>query len=235
MPAASPNTMNCDRIASHYETLERLSFGRCLERARLAFLDDARSAQHALLCGAGDGRFLARLLRANLAVSVDFVDLSAEMTRLARHRVAGMGPAFARRVQFHHGDIREIAPRLASPRGEQRYDLIVTHFFLDCFSDSDLRGVTRLLAAASAPGSRWIVSEFRESRSPLTRLWTRALIRALYFAFRVTTGLRVTRLPDYLAALSAAGYTLRAEQPSLLGLLHSSLWEALPEQSISAA
>jgi hypothetical protein len=46
-----------------------------------------------------------------------------------------------------------------------------------------------------------------------------ALVRGLYLAFRVLTGLRVTRLPDYAAALEACGFELAAERRFLSGLL----------------
>lgn len=75
------------------------------------------------------------------AMEVDFVELSPKMVELAERRIASMGRAFQRRVTFRVGDIREFEPRMGG------YDLIVTHFFVDCFSDSDLAGVVDLLAS----------------------------------------------------------------------------------------
>jgi SAM-dependent methyltransferase len=211
--------MNCDGISRYYEVLEHLSFGSYLERRRFAFLEEARTSRRAMVCGGGDGRFLARLLHVNSRVEVDFVELSPKMVELAERRVAGMGRAFRERVRFHVGDVGEFEPRADG------YDLIVTHFFLDCFSEPELAGVVAYLASWGAD-ARWMVSDFREAQGRVGRLWTRAVIRGLYAAFRLTTGLRVTRLPDYAAALAREGYRLRYEEQAFGGLLHSSLWEA---------
>ncbi|MHB8502791.1 MAG: class I SAM-dependent methyltransferase [Candidatus Acidiferrales bacterium] len=211
--------MNCDGIARYYEMLEHLSFGRSLERSRFAFLGETRTSRRALLCGGGDGRFLARLLCASARVEVDFVDLSPKMIELAERRIAAMGRSFRERVRFRAGDVREFKPR---PEG---YDLIVTNFFLDCFTEQELAQVVACLANCAAPHVRWIVSDFREAHGPFGRIWTGAVIRSLYAAFRLTTGLRVTQLPCYAAALARRGYLLRCEETAFAGLLHSSLWE----------
>ena len=55
---------------------------------------------------------------------------------------------------------------------------------------------------------------------------SRALVRALYLAFRILTGLRTRELPNHAAALTAAGFTLTAQHQSLAGLLTSQLWES---------
>jgi hypothetical protein len=64
--------MNCDGIAPYYEVLERLSFGNRLAQMRCFYLREAAYAQQAILCGEGDGRFLARLLLVNPKVEVDY-------------------------------------------------------------------------------------------------------------------------------------------------------------------
>jgi hypothetical protein len=211
--------MDCDGIARYYEALEHLAFGERLEQRRLAFLGAVRTSQRAIVCGGGDGRFLARLLRANPRVHVDFIELSPRMLELADRRIGSMGRAYRKRVNFHAVDVREFCPR------SERYDLIVTHFFLDCFSELELESVVAILASWGAPGVQWIVSDFREAQGVLNSLWTRGLIAGLYAAFRLTTGLRVTRLPNYEAAIERAGYVQRLKEERLDGLLHSSLWD----------
>jgi hypothetical protein len=51
------------------------------------------------------------------------------------------------------------------------------------------------------------------------------LIRSLYLAFRILTGLRVTSLPDLETTLRRAGLTPIAQQSSLGGILTSQLWQ----------
>jgi SAM-dependent methyltransferase len=211
--------MNCDGIASVYETLERILFGGALQRMRVAFLRQVGGARMALVCGDGDGRFLAELLRANRRVTVDYVDASARMTELARGRIARLGVECLERVRFFTGDIRKFSA------GKNRYDLVTAHFFLDCFTDAELAGMIARIAEWSTPNACWLVSDFREAQTRIWGLWTQAMIRGLYAGFRVMTGLRVRRVPDYAVALAAYGYRLRAEEGRLGGLLFSSVWE----------
>ena len=170
------------------------------------------------MCGGGDGRFLARLLSANPTVQIDFVDLSTKMIALARRRIVKAGEANLIRVRFHADDVRKFVLQTGS------YDLIVTNFFLDCFSNEQLTDVIAHLSKCAAPDAKWLVSDFRESAGPLGRIWTKAVTRSLYAAFRLTTSLRVTRLPAYVSALNKAGYSLQRQKNLLGGLLHSPLW-----------
>jgi ubiquinone/menaquinone biosynthesis C-methylase UbiE len=210
--------MNCDAIAPFYEQVEHLCFGRQLEQARLTFLSETQTARRALICGGGDGRFLAQLLITNPQVTVDFVDLSSTMIGIAKQRLHREAPTSVQRVTFHHGDIRSFTP-LAGP-----YDLLVTNFFLDCFSDGDLRAVIARISRWATRDATWIVSDFLESQKGISKLWTRGITQSLYAAFRLTTGLRVTRLPKYVPALRDAGYQVRQQRILSAGLLHSSVW-----------
>src|SRR5581483_4430997 len=59
------------------------------------------------------------------------------------------------------------------------------------------------------------------------RAWlARALISALYVAFRLLTGLQVRRIPPWQPLLARAGFTRQATRSWLGGLLVSELWQA---------
>ncbi len=195
--------MNCDPIARWYRWLEYLGFGRALERRREAFLERVADARRVLALGEGDGRGLAALLRANRTATVDTIDLSARMLELARAR------AGSERVNYHRGDA------LLMPLPDAAYDLIVTHFFLDCFEEAELDRLVERIARATRPDARWVISEFRKPG---------LLVAILYLFFRVTTGLRTRRLVDYHPILQCHGFRLAREEPAWRGLLASELW-----------
>lgn len=211
--------MNCDRLARWYRALEYAGFGRALERRRRALLGQMSVAQRVLVLGDGDGRFLAAFLRVNPTAEVDSVDSSAAMLALARKKA---GEANAGRVRFYHADARSWQPPADG------YDLIVTHFFLDCFTDAELRPLVARLAARTTPDARWVISEFRQPRRGLAAWHARLWVTSLYAFFRITTGLRVRRLPDHAAALGAAGFRLETETVARFGLLTSQLWRREP-------
>ena len=124
--------MNCDRIARCYRWLEYAGFGRALEHRRNAFLAYVADARRVLVLGDGDGRALAALLRAAPHARIDYVDLSARMLELARGRAGDL------RVVYRRDDAR------TTPLPAAEYDLIVTHFFLDCFDEAEPVSYTHL-------------------------------------------------------------------------------------------
>jgi ubiquinone/menaquinone biosynthesis C-methylase UbiE len=201
--------VNCDPIARWYRWLEYIGFGRALERRRNAFLADIADARRALVLGEGDGRFLARLAPAIFkrpAAAIDYVDLSSRMLSLARRRAGD-------RVRYILGDARSIPLRAAE------YDLIVTHFFLDCFDPQDATALVDRIAATAVPGARWVISEFRDAN-----WWSRLSISALYLFFRITTGLKTRRLVDHRPMLQEQGFVLEKSEIARCGLLVSELW-----------
>jgi len=205
--------MNCDGIARWYRTGEYVVFGRSLEKTRLHFLSEMMAARNVLILGDGDGRFTAEFVRSNPQARVESLDLSARMIDLAKGRVYGIGGA----VTFRVGDARNIA--LNGP-----YDLVVSHFFLDCFTDAEVMPLIKRVAQHCEAGARWVVSEFCLPEQGLIRIAGWLLIRFLYLCFRVTTGLKVRRLSDYSLALSRHGFRIAQRHTSLGGLLVSEIW-----------
>jgi SAM-dependent methyltransferase len=196
--------------------MEYLSLGNLLERTRFAHLDVGalHGCRQALVLGDGDGRFTARLLARNPEVRVTAVDASARMLGLLRHRCAG----FADRVEARQCDAREFA-------SVERFDLVATHFFLDCLTQAEVDELVKRVALRLDGGGRWVVSEFRVPEGWLR--WPAAsFLRGLYLVFRMLTGLRVTRLPDHGVALRRAGLERVAEKRLLCGILTTELWFA---------
>lgn len=206
--------MNCDRIARWYRWFEYAGFGRALERRREAFLRDVSDARRVLTLGDGDGRALAALLAVAPHVCVDYIDVSARMLELAR---ACAGTEHV--VNYRCDDAR------AAPLPAAEYDLIVTHFFLDCFDETDLELLIARMADAATPQARWLISEFRGNG------W---LVQALYFFFSLTTGLRTGRLVDHHPLLKRHGFHLVRREDAWRGLLASELWarSAAPTASV---
>lgn len=203
-------------VARFYRWMELLTFGPWLQRCRCAFLGDLAGCQRAAVLGDGDGRFTAQLLRANPTIEIDAVDASTAMLRALLHR-AGTS---AIRVHLHCCDARMWQP--ASPP----YDLVATHFFLDCLSAEEVRALAAELRAALCPSGLWVVSEFAIPEGNYGRWVARPLVWLLYRAFGLLTGLAIRDLPDHARALSAAGFALRHRRSFLCGLLVAELWFA---------
>jgi Methyltransferase domain len=205
---------NFDRVARIYRFAEYLSLGPLLQRTRTHFLAQLPPRHQALLLGDGDGRFLVRLLARRPHLSALAVDTSATMLQLLRHRCQ----PYIHRVRTLQASAFTSTP----PPGT---DLIVTHFFLDCLTQPELTTLTHQIAANTAPGTLWLLSDFAIPQHALLRPLAALYIRFLYFAFRVLTGLRVTHLPDPQTALVSSGFTRLARHELLCGLLYTEIWQ----------
>ncbi len=210
---------NFDLLARLYAPLERFSFGRALERRRACFLADSRvaNARRVLALGDGDGRFTAALLERYPALEVTAVDASRAMLGELQRRVRlHCSPAA---LSVHQADLRTWSPP------QHGFDLVVTHFFFDCFSRTDIEAMIARVAPTLTPDARWLVSDFAIPSGGARALAARLLVRVLYFAQWAATGLRVKRLADYRSALTSAGFACMRVENALGGLLRSELWQ----------
>jgi SAM-dependent methyltransferase len=217
MTTAQPNF---DHIARPYRWLEYLTLGRALERCRLHYLPSLLKRKRALILGDGDGRFLAQLLAKSPHLHADAIDTSATMLQLLRKRCEALAPNASTRLNTRQSDA------LTCPL-DQPYDLIVTHFFLDCLTQPDLETLITRITPTLSPKALWLVSDFQIPSGPL-RLPAKILVRTLYLAFRILTGLRTTQLPDHATPLQHAGLTRIAHRYRLAGLLVTELWQFNP-------
>jgi ubiquinone/menaquinone biosynthesis C-methylase UbiE len=214
--AALNRRLNFDGLAPVYRLLEYATFGPMLQRCRTALLPRLAPARHALILGDGNGRFLEQLLRAQPGLRCDSVDISPAM--LARQHARLPDGGLAAGARFYQADLRRFTPPGAS------YDLVVSHFFLDCLNDAEVEALIACIRPRLTPDAAWLVSEFAVAPRGLWRWACRCLIRGLYLAFALLTGLETRRLPDYSAALRRHGFHLAAEQKLLGGLLRAQLW-----------
>jgi len=209
-----PSLPNFNPIATPYRWLEYLTFGPTLQRCRTHFIPAVTDKKSALVLGDGDGRFLAQLfLHANPALQAEAVDTSTAMLRLLEARNAPN----AARLHTHHTNALNFTPT-------RSYDLIATNFFLDCLTQPELDSLIHRLTPALQPHAVWLISDFRIPTGPM-RIPAKLLVRSLYLAFRIITGLQTTHLPGHATPLAAAGFTRIAHRHSLAGILTAELWQ----------
>jgi SAM-dependent methyltransferase len=219
MPLTQTTTANFDHIARPYRWLEYLTLGRTLESCRFQYLPNLLRQKEALILGDGDGRFLAQLLAQNPHLQAAAVDTSAAMLKLLRRRCEAASPNIAPRLQTHHTNALTF-----SPAQGKKYDLVVTHFFLDCLTQPDLEALIHRIAPTLTPGALWLISDFRIPSGPM-RVPAKIIVRTLYLAFRILTGLRTTHLPDHATPLTHTGLARISHHHCLTGILTAELWQ----------
>jgi len=208
---------NFNPVARPYRWMEYLTFGRSLERCRTHFLPQFANRRSALVLGDGDGRFLARLLAANPSLHADAVDTSANMLHLLTHRAQAVSPHIQTCLRTHQTSALTFTP-------DRTYDLIVTHFFIDCLTQTDLETLITRITPHLTPKALWLISDFHIPQTGPMKPLAQAYVRGLYIAFRLLTNLRVTALPDHATPLTRSGFTRIAQHHRLGGLLTTELW-----------
>ena len=213
--------MNFDRLAGLYPWLETLCDGGLMQRCRIAYLPRTRACRRALVLGEGPGKFLTALLRQQPELHVTCVEQCAAMIAQTRRRLRAAGMD-ASRVTFQQMDALDWTP------AAEKFDLIVTHFFLDCFRPDQLQQLVPRVAASAAPGAVWLVADFRVPERGWTRWRARVLLAMLYTFFKFTTALAASRLTPPEPLLTKAGFRLVDRRLASFGFAHADLWQRTP-------
>ena len=205
--------MSFDRLAPHYRWLETVFAGRKMQRCRVAWLDEVGLCRNVLVVGEGPGRFLEIAVAQMPDARFVCVDASSAMLERARAAVHGNS-----RVSFVHASLPEWEPPPAA------FNLIVTHFFLDCFPEPALSQVVARLADAAMPDARWLLADFQVPERGLARFRARVLLALAYRFFRIAAALPASRLVAPDDAIQRHGFRLQRRITANWGLLHSDLW-----------
>lgn len=209
--------MSFDRLAPHYRWMEAVLVGGLMQRCRTHWMNEVRDSRHALFVGEGNGRMLEACATALPECRFTVLDRSEEMLRQARRRWKQSGGS--QPITFEQADLR-----YSSAVGD-KYDLIVTNFFLDCFSPEELPQVISNISLSASARSRWLVADFCLPQNGWRRARARASLALAYGFFRVTTGISARRITPPDDALSAAGFVLQKREHFNFGMLNADLWE----------
>lgn len=183
-------------IARSYDSLVEIVFGEQLLEAQLHFLSFIKSGDRVLIMGGGSGKFLERLIKLNSDVQILYVEASSEMISMSRKSV----PAELD-ITFLHGTQDDIRP-------DCEFDVVITNFFLDLFSDDELNRVISKVSSHLRPSGIWLVTDFRRDG----KLQHQILLKLMYLFFRLTGSIRVTTLPRWRETIASGGFRFLDEK-----------------------
>jgi ubiquinone/menaquinone biosynthesis C-methylase UbiE len=210
--------MSFDVLAPHYRWMEWVLAGNKLQRCRTALLDHARPAKRILIAGEGNGRFLLECRRKFPHATITVLDASLRMLERARMRLRKSGLK-SEDIEYIHLDILEWRP------AKEPYDLLVTHFFLDCFSEAELRVVVSRMTEAASKDAKWLLADFQNPRSGWRKHRAKLINALMYAFFRPVTKLSAKRLIEPGPFMQAAGFARLESRRFDCGLLGSELWQ----------
>lgn len=208
--------MNFNRLAPFYRTLETIAAGGKLQRCRMAFLEEIPAPRSILLAGEGHGRFLRECIRRFPDAEIAVVDSSEGMLKIAKRMIA---PG---RVDFIVADL------LTWKAPSEKFDLIVTHFFLDCFHAEELAKLIARLGHMAAREANWLLADFQVADGKIAGIRSRAILAMLYTFFRMTCGLTARSLVPPDAEIMKAGFSRHRRITSNWSLLKSEWWRRQP-------
>ncbi|WP_353717784.1 methyltransferase domain-containing protein [Dyadobacter sp. 676] len=178
---------NYDRIASRYDKLSRLIFGKSIVRAQQALLPLITPPARVLVVGGGTGWIIEEMGRIHPSgLAIDYVEISSNMLELARKRDSRHN-----KVTFIHAAIEDY-------NALSSYDVIMTPFLFDNFSHVRAQKVFRKLDSMLKNGALWLFTDFHIDKG-INRLWQKALLRSMYIFFRNISQVEADQLPDMRA------------------------------------
>lgn len=204
MKQASLDRFN--RIAPIYDRLARLVFGNTILRSQKENLEVIPPRAKVLVLGGGSGKWLNDLLFSNGSCAVYFIEASSTMLERAKNN-----SHYVDRVTFIHGTQNDI------PAGE--FDVVITHFFLDMFSQPELEYFVSLVKSTLKTKGLWIVADFEENK-----LWHRILLNVMYSFFNLMGAIDEKSLVNWDSVLLSKSFECLRSTSLYGSFIHSRIY-----------
>lgn len=183
---------NYDTIAPFYDWLSRFVFRDAILQAHSFLVDAIPAGSSVLIAGGGTGFILEEILRKHaIGLEITYVDISEKMIALSEKRNIG-----GNEVSFINQSILDTA-------FHQQFDVAITPFFLDNFSNSAAKLVFNKINAALSSGGLWLFADFQSKKNSL---WQKLLLKSMYLFFRIFCNIEASRLPDSLLFFNQYNY-----------------------------
>ncbi|MBL6449919.1 class I SAM-dependent methyltransferase [Fulvivirga sp. 29W222] len=201
---------NFNSVAFIYDTLARLVFGRSIQRAQAGLLYYVQNASKVLVLGGGTGFILQELDKLGLSLKVTYVEPSSAMIDRSK-----------KKSPFRYIDVDFVQSKHDAVFGAGKFDVVITNFFLDVFTEEQLRDVVRQVSLQVDKGGMWLLTDF-----VITKIWwQRMLVRLMYFFFRVTAGLEGDRLLNFEEFLAMVNFKPVYRQYYYHGMIRSDIYK----------
>jgi ubiquinone/menaquinone biosynthesis C-methylase UbiE len=208
-----------DRLSFAYHAIEWFVFGNHLQAARVGLLDQLPPWKRMLVLGDGDGRLLQQIVRQlsdEFDQTIVSLDHSESMLNQQRNRLAG--ERGFRQVEWVQADALSFNPKSGS------FDVIVTPFFLDCFTEEELQlALPKWLAGLREDGI-WYHVDFVIPAKGWHRTRAVWLSRTMHVFFKCTTGLTNRKLLDFSILLLNIGLQRKQHADRFGGMIVTEIY-----------
>lgn len=173
---------NYNTVAPFYDWLLQLVYGDAVLQAHKFLVNAIPEGSSVLIAGGGTGYILEEIAKKHASgLQIMYVDISEKMIALSKKRNIG-----GNKILFIHKSINDVA--FSRP-----FDVVITPFFLDNFSNSTAKAVFAKIDFALAPGGLWLFADFQSKEN---NLWQEMLLKIMYLFFRIICNIEASHLPD---------------------------------------
>ncbi|RYU90373.1 methyltransferase domain-containing protein [Mucilaginibacter terrigena] len=188
---------NYDNSARFYDTLSRLVFGRALVDAQVYLLPHIPKNSNIIIAGGGTGWVLEEITKLHPAgLSITYVELSANMMAISRKRNTGQN-----KITWINKGIEQLG---LSPD----FDMVITPFLFDNFTEATLPVIFTHIHQALKPGGHWLYTDFQLTG----KWWQYAMLKSMLLFFKILCGVQSWRLPNVAGQFNNYGYEVVDEK-----------------------
>jgi len=159
---------NYNNSAWYYDSLSRLVYGRALIKAQIYYLKLIPQRSTILIVGGGTGWILEEitaLIPAGLKIT--YVEVAAKMMALSKKRSTG------------NNDVLFINAAIENSYLTEKFDVIITPFLLDNFTNKNLHIVFDNVYNLLGPDGIWLNISFRNTKN----WWQQVLLTIMFLFF----------------------------------------------------
>ena len=100
------------------------------------------------------------------------------------------------------------------------YDIVLTPFFFDNFTNEDAQEIFSSIDRSMNRGGVWLYCDFNKT----TVFWQKTVLKIMYFFFRISCGIKTDKLPDMGSCFAKHGYQLKNQKTFLNGFINAAVY-----------
>ena len=182
---------NYNNSAWFYDRLSRLVYGMAMIDSQRFLLTFIPSGSKVLIVGGGTGRVLEEIARSHAeGLEITYVEIAARMMAVSQTRNTGNNA-----IVFINNAIENVCL-------QTDFDVVITPFFFDSFTQRNFERLFGHIDSALKPGGLWLNCDFQLAG----KWWQSILLKTMYLFFRVICNIEALRLPAIQKEFELRGY-----------------------------
>ncbi|RDC54919.1 class I SAM-dependent methyltransferase [Pedobacter chinensis] len=185
---------NYDKIAKHYDFLSRLVFFKSQVNAQINQLKYIPSNSSVLIVGGGTGWILEEIAKVHSSgLNIVYVELSEKMVALSKNR------------DFQENNVEFVNLSIEDYQTTQSFDIILTPFLFDNFSEERAGHVFRKLNHYLKEKGLWFLVDFSLNNIH-GKWWKSIMLKLMYWFFKLIGIVEARQLIDMHPYFEAIKY-----------------------------